>query len=103
MNRAKRAAQFAPFDALKGLQEALREKEEKYSRVQRKELSAEKSEELSNKLFKVNKGMSVKVTFYYSGHYITLDGIVTDKSEVFKYLIINSNKIHFDDLFELEI
>ena len=39
VNRISRAKQFLPFDALKGLQEALKEKEIEYE--ERKELSEE--------------------------------------------------------------
>ena len=63
MNKANRAAQFAPFDALKGLNEALRKKEEKLSRVEKIELSEEMSEELSHKLIKLEKGQRIKITF----------------------------------------
>lgn len=34
MPRSKRSAQFAPFDALKGLQEALKLKEYEHARIQ---------------------------------------------------------------------
>ena len=36
-----RAAQFAPFDALKGLKEAIKERAERKSRISRRELSEE--------------------------------------------------------------
>ena len=39
MNRQDRAKQFMPFDALKGLQEALRVREERRSRIEKKSLS----------------------------------------------------------------
>ena len=48
ISRENRARQFLPFDALKGLQEALREKEIELD--ERKELSEESIEELSNNL-----------------------------------------------------
>ena len=44
MNKADRAAQFQPFDALKGLQEELRAREERRTRVAKKELSEEQME-----------------------------------------------------------
>lgn len=47
MNRADRAKQFAPFDALKGLQEALREKEEMHEKKENIELLEEAKEEIS--------------------------------------------------------
>ena len=44
MNRQERAKQFMPFDALKGLKEALKAKEEKLTRVAKRELSEEQQE-----------------------------------------------------------
>ena len=44
MTQAERAKQFAPFDAMKGLQEALRDREERHSRVQRHDISEEQME-----------------------------------------------------------
>ena len=44
MTTAERAKQFAPFDAMKGLQEALRDREERHSRVERHEISEEQQE-----------------------------------------------------------
>ena len=45
MTREARAKQFMPFDAMKGLQEALRDREERHTRVQRRELSGDELEE----------------------------------------------------------
>lgn len=39
MTRQQRAKQFMPFDAMKGLKEALAEREERHSRVEKRELS----------------------------------------------------------------
>ena len=47
-----RAAQFLPFDALKGLSEEIQSRIEKRSRVERKELSEERKEEISAVLCK---------------------------------------------------
>ena len=41
MTRAERAKLFAPFDAMKGLQEALRDREERHLRVEKHEISEE--------------------------------------------------------------
>ena len=41
MTRQERAKQFMPFDAMKGLQEALRDREERHSRVERHGISDE--------------------------------------------------------------
>lgn len=57
ITRKERAKQFMPFDAMKGLQEALREQEEIYSRVDKHEVSEEQQQFLSDMLTKTEKGM----------------------------------------------
>ena len=57
MNRQERAKQFMPFDALKGLKEALKAKEEKLTRVAKRELSEEQQEILSEVITQLEKGM----------------------------------------------
>ena len=64
MPRSKRAAQFAPFDALKGLHEALKMKEYEHSRVQRIDVSEEESQWISNVISEIEKGDLVYVTYY---------------------------------------
>lgn len=50
MTQAERAKQFAPFDAMKGLQEALRDREERHARVERHDISEEDIERNSSVL-----------------------------------------------------
>ena len=47
MRREDRAKQFMPFDAMKGLQEALRDREERHSRVPKHEVSEKIAEKIS--------------------------------------------------------
>ena len=58
-NKADRAKQFLPFDALKGLQEALREKEIEHE--EKRELSEESLMELEKEFNKLEKGSNVKI------------------------------------------
>lgn len=103
MNRANRAAQFAPFDALKGLTEALREKEELMTREERKGLSEEKQSEISDTLMQLERGMAVEVVFYYNGHYVTIKDTLQEINPQYKYLKVGKAKIHFADLYEIII
>ena len=103
MNRANRAAQFQPFDALKGLHEALRAKEEKLNCEQKRYVSEELQTELSNMLIKAERGMIIEVTFYYYGHYIITKGKLIDKNEPFKYIVVDKTKICFDDIYTINI
>lgn len=103
MNKANRAAQFNSFDALKGLKEALREKEEKHSRVERRELSEEQQDELSRVIAKIERGFTVLATYYVRGHYLNLQGKVTDINVVFGYIVIGQTKIFFDDISDIKL
>ena len=89
VNRIARAKQFLPFDALKGLQEALREKEIEYE--EKKELSEETLEELNNKFNQIEKGSFVKIRYYRNGRYSEIKGIVT-------YIDYTKRKIQIDKI-----
>lgn len=103
MSRVDRAKQFLSFDAVKGLQEALREREEKFSRVKRHEFSEDRKEELSQILSRINRDTEVIVTFYRKGHYYELQGQVLAMNTVYQYLLIGELKIFFEDIYSLSI
>ena len=65
MSRVQRAKQFAPFSALKGLVEALAEKEREYE--PQAELSDDAAEELDRCLRELQKGTAVSVKKYPGG------------------------------------
>ena len=88
-NRIARAKQFLPFDALKGLQEALREKEIEYE--EKKELSEDTLAELNNKFNQIEKGSFVKIRYYRNGRYSEIKGIVT-------YIDYTKRKIQIDKI-----
>ena len=88
-----RAAQFLPFDALKGLTEEIQSRIEKRTRVERKEISSV--------LCKLEKGMGIKLTFYSAGHYYEVEGVFEKINFPYHYLIVNQQKIFFDDIYEI--
>ena len=102
MNREERAKQFMPFDALKGLREELKRREEKYLKEKKKELTEEQIEQLSKKVAVLKKGDGVVVTFYYDGHYVELTGVLTGINTAYKYLMVDGAKISFDNIYEIE-
>ena len=57
-----RAKQFAMFDAMKGLTEAIAGKEESY--IQKKELSESRIEEINQQLQTLRKGDRVNLSYY---------------------------------------
>ena len=92
-----------PFDALVGLQAALREREEKHSRVEKKELSEEGREEISITIGRITKGCVVDVTFYLNGHYIQVVDKVVKLQQANKYIQLGQVKVYFDDIYKIEI
>ncbi len=103
MTRAERAKIFAPFDAMKGLQEALRDREERHCRVERHEISEEQQEHNSEVFAKLTKGMRVQLDYYSAFHDVTGSGTVTEISTVFRYLKLGTEKIFFCDIYDIEI
>lgn len=86
-NRVARAKQFLPFDALKGLQEALREKEVEYE--EKKDLSEDTLNNLNDKFNQIDNGSFVKITFYKNGKYSEIKGRVTNIDYIKKKIQIN--------------
>ena len=95
-----RAKQFLPFDALKGLQEALREKEIEHE--EKIELSEETLSELNNKFKKNEKGSKVKIKFYKNNKYIEIMGIITDIDYIKKKILVNEEQyINISDIINI--
>lgn len=103
MFRIDRAKQFAPFDALKGLSEELRKREEKFLLEEKHELLEEEKEELTKILIRVKKGIEVEITFYLKGRYVTIEGKVTEFSTIYKYIRVGEVKIFFDDIKKIKV
>ena len=102
MSPKDRAKQFAPFDALKGLGDALRIKEYENERVQKGEVSEEKAASISRTLLMLKKGDNAQVLYFYNGHYLTICGKV--KLQIEKNLIeIDNKKIDLNDLFDIKV
>ena len=103
MTQAERAKQFAPFDAMKGLQEALRDREERHSRVERHEISEEQMEINSKVFSRLKKGAKVRIECYYAFHDVTFTGTVTTIDTVFRYLKLGKDKFPFYDIYSIEL
>ena len=103
MTRQERAKIFAPFDAMKGLQEALRDREERHLRVERHEISEEQAEENSRVLLKLRRGMTVEIDCYCAFHDVVKRGTITDVDTIFKHLKLGTERIWFDDIYSIRI
>lgn len=101
ISRADRARQFLPFDALKGLNEALRNKEIEYE--DRKELSEEEEEKISSILFSLESGNIIRIKYYYNRQYISFEGTIKKINHIKKHILfIDDNTIQFNDIIEIE-
>lgn len=94
--KADRAKLFSPFDALKGLREALAERER--IRVPRIELSDDILEELDRKLHYVRLGEIITIIYYDNEEYIKITGMVSRISETSRSITIVNTLINFDDI-----
>lgn len=103
MNREDRAKQFAPFEALTGLRQALREKEIKHDMQSKIEISEERTEQITKIIISLKKGDTVKLKCFESGYYITLQDIVNKIDLINKYIVIGEGKVFFEDIYEIEI
>ena len=98
---SNRAEQFLAFDALKGLKEALREKEK--IKVDKKDVSDEDSYTINQTLTKIKKYMIAKVVYNREGEYIQVEGIVSKIDKVYKKIVIVKEEINFNDIISISI
>lgn len=103
MTRQERAKQFMPFDAMKGLQEALRDREERHSRNGRREIGEEQEAQINSTLCRIRIGQSVEIECYYSFHDVVLEGRVTRFRPDEKRLNIDDISLHFEDIYSIRI
>lgn len=103
MTRQERAKQFAPFDAMKGLQEALRDREERHDRVQKRELSEEAQKNISDVLRRLCRGMKVDVTYYGAFHEERERGYVTDVNIQAGCIVVENTTVWLEDIYSIRI
>jgi len=96
-----RAKQFLPFAAVKGLSEALEKKEKQF--VLKIDISEEQILELNQKIGLIQKGVTVKVTYFCKNDYIQLMGIVTQIDPIYYFLQIDDTVIKFEDILDFEL
>lgn len=102
MSMNDRARQFLPFDAQKGLKEAIRLKEIEYERIKKRDISEEKCVEISDTLFKIEKNDLVSVTYFNNGEYLNIKGKIKLKIEE-GIIEVDKNKIDINDIFDLKL
>lgn len=92
-----------PFDAMKGLKEALAEREERHSRVEKRELSEDTIEYLSTMLSRLEVGMEATIEHYRACHDVVSKGRVQAIDKVYKYLLLDAEKIYFDNIYDINL
>ena len=99
MSQADRAKQFMPFAALKGFEEALREKEKIV--VEKNSLSEESKEELDRKLHEIHRNDIITVVYFLKDEYVKITGMVSRLDKDARILKIVNTKIPFDDIYDI--
>lgn len=102
MSRQDRAKQFAPFDALKGLHDALRLKEYQHERVLKGDISEETANEISKTLLNIESSDRVKITFFIDGYEFVDTGFANINFEE-RTIKLGNKVIQFDWLRKIEI
>lgn len=103
MPPGQRAKQFAPFDAVVGLRQALKEKEK--IRLPRKEISEDMAEEIDRTLKKLVTDDIITSVWYNSieENYIQITGKVKIIDTKRRLLQIENIYIYFDDIYSINI
>ena len=102
VNNLERAKQFLPFDAVKGLQDALREKEIEHE--ERIDLAEEALENLEEEFNKIEIGRKVKIKYYKDGKYVVVEGNVSKINNLKKKLEVDfESKINYSDIAKIEV
>lgn len=100
MSKSDRAKQFAPFDALKGLQDALRMKEYEHDRIQKGDLSQEKLNTMTKILLEHKKNDILKIKYYEDGYIKEKIGHAKIDFTL-RVIIFDNLKINFDDIIDV--
>lgn len=99
MDKADRAKQFMPFAVLRGYEKLINET--KTTKQPRREMTAEKANELNSKILKIKKHDVIKIVYYEDGAYVSTEGVVTAIDLVFKSITIVKKQISFEDIWEI--
>ena len=101
MPPSRRAKQFAPFDALKGLKEAIAAKERRPT--PRRELTEYSQEQVNKALTELRKGQQVTVIFYgnLEEEELQITGTVMKVDAYWQTLQVNKVAIDFSEIYEI--
>lgn len=102
MDRLERARIFQPFDALKGLHEALRIKEFELERIKSYDIDEDTLSKISSILINLESTDIVKVKYLDDGMFKYIKG--NCKIYIDKMIIkINKESIYFDQIYDMDL
>lgn len=96
-----RARQFMAFAALKGYYDLIEKKNEQYDIEDKKELSNEEIEQISNTIKELEIGSIISVIYYNKTRYEKVTGALTDINPERHTLRIIKTDIKFEDILEI--
>ena len=99
MDRSERAKQFAPFDALRGLREALEKKEREHERQEKRMRTEEETEALERVLPLLSRGKRAEVLFYEGGFYLQARGVIEEIDLIRRTIRIGEGVLSFEDIY----
>lgn len=97
---ADRAVQFSPFAALKGYEERIAERTR--PREEKRELSEEEIGRLSAGLQRLSRGTPVRVVYYRTDRYVTVEGTVSETDPIRQILKVGKTAIPFEDIRQIK-
>lgn len=101
MPRINRAAQFAPFNALRGLSHALKMKEYEQEKRVKGDLAEEQIIKISACILSLSKNDIVFLKYFKDGYEKTITG----KAKLFvedQYLVIENETVKFDNIIDID-
>lgn len=101
MDIGERAKQFTPFAALKGLPEALAERERIV--VPKIELTEDMASQLDRKMQQVEPGKRITVVYFQGYEYLKIAGMAARIDKNCGFLQIVDTRIRFSDILDIDI
>lgn len=90
-----------PFDAMKGLQAALRSREERHTRVERRWISEEQIGKNAAVLAELAAGDEIELEYYYDLHEWSRRAEICEINREGRYLRIGEEKIRFENIYAI--
>ena len=92
-----------PFDAMKGLREALRDREERHLRTERHDVGEEQERENNAVLSRLRIGQRIRTSCYCGFHDVVLTGRVTRLRPEERTLCVDELPLRFEDVYTIEL